>query len=197
MTLHFLLLYILGLIAYSVRQKQKLVAEQVAKSRIEWLKITRYYFSKYMSYCEQTVYCKRKLRKIKKKIKNQKNKSQSNMKSIKYFKITNKIPNETTESLEKKAKSLEKKMNKKSQEANEYYYKMKCSISPEDQISEEIKDYLDMVNQPKVRKEEFDRETERLSKDVQKYFKGEWDKAKKEIRTGVISPKDNKSNCQN
>lgn len=190
---------ILAIIGYSIRQKQKLVAEQVAKSRIEWLKITRDYFSKYMSYCEQTAYYKKEFRKIKKEIKSKKSKSQSqsNMKSIKYLKITNNISGKTTEPLEKKAKSIEKKMNKNSQKANEYYYKMKCSISPDDHISEKIKDYLDMSNRSKVCKEEFDRETERLSKDVQKYFKDEWDKAKREIRTGVISPKDHKGNCQN
>jgi len=164
---------ILAIIGYSIRQKQKLVAEQVAKSRIEWLKITREYFSKFMSYCEQTDYYKRKLRKTKKRNKNQ---SQSNMKLTKY---------------------LEKKMDKKSQKANEYYYKMKCSINPEDHISGEIKNYFDMINQPKICKVEFDRGTEELSKNVQKYFKNEWDKAKTEIRTGVISPKDNKNRCQN
>ncbi|WP_338233170.1 hypothetical protein [Companilactobacillus muriivasis] len=186
---------ILAIIGYSIRQKQKLVAEQVAKSRIEWLKITREYFSKFMSYCEQTAYYKRKLRKTKKRIK--KNKNQSNMKSIICLGSTIKSSDKTTESLEKKIKSIEKKMDKKSQKANEYYYKMKCSINPKDHISEEIKNYFDMINQPKICKVELDRGTEELSKNVQKYFKDEWDKAKTEIRTGVISPKDNKNRCQN
>jgi len=44
---------IVTLIAYSVRQRQKLVAEQVAKSRIEWLKITREYVGDYMSKVNQ------------------------------------------------------------------------------------------------------------------------------------------------
>lgn len=40
---------ILTIIGYSVRQKQQLVAEQIARSRIEWLKVTRKYVSQYMS----------------------------------------------------------------------------------------------------------------------------------------------------
>jgi len=44
-----LLIAIIGLVGYSIRQRQKLIAEQIAKSRIEWLAVTRKYVSKYMS----------------------------------------------------------------------------------------------------------------------------------------------------
>ncbi|WP_047999410.1 hypothetical protein [Lactiplantibacillus herbarum] len=40
---------LLGLIGYSVRQKQKLVAEQIAKSRIDWLKEMREHVANYIT----------------------------------------------------------------------------------------------------------------------------------------------------
>lgn len=44
---------LLTIIGNSIRQRQKLVAEQIAKSRVEWLGVTRGYVSNYMSYANQ------------------------------------------------------------------------------------------------------------------------------------------------
>lgn len=40
---------LLGLIGYSARQKQKLIAEQIAKARIDWLKEMREYVAEYIA----------------------------------------------------------------------------------------------------------------------------------------------------
>lgn len=164
---------ILIIIGYSSRQHQELIAEQIAKSRIEWLKVTRKYFSQYMSYIDRAYFYSKEVKK----------------KSREIHEIS-KFNYKRRENLKKNKDELEKKQNKFFQKAEENYYKSIYSVNPKEKIYSVLENYNDFMNGIIKSHGKCDCEYFCKRKTVgefsQKYFKEEWDKAKTEIKTGYL-----------
>lgn len=145
---------VLGLIGYSVRQHQKLVAEQIAKARIDWLKEMREHVADYIN-TVNTAY-------------------DYGMKHMEVFNKNAEIDDE----VRKKYTALKQKVEKN-------YALIMFNLNPNEKITQQLNDYLQVANDPVTPSEKRKHETE-LFKKVQSFFKDEWEKAKKEIQTGKV-----------
>lgn len=131
---------------------QKLVAENIAKSRIEWLNVTRKYVSDYISAVNETYYF-----------------------SVNILDIND--------------KDSENEFSRLIADVENKYYLVRLSINPKENISKLLDRFL-KVAYGTVSKCDKDDLNSELGKELQIFFKNEWEKAKSEIKTGEISPND-------
>ena len=131
---------------------QKLVAENVAKSRIEWLSVTRKYVSDYISSVNRA-----------------------------YF--------YGSTVLDRNDKDQLQEFNQLRADVEIKYYLVLLSVNPKEEIATKLNDYQQVAEGtiPKFEKQKLNME---LGKGLQVFFKNEWEKAKLEIETGKISPRD-------
>lgn len=131
---------------------QKMVAENIAKSRIEWLNVTRKYVSDYISSVNKA-----------------------------YFYSTNVLNKNNSVQLTE--------FNKLLADVESKYYLVLFSVNPEEKIAQTLNDYQQIAYGGFLASQKKEASIE-LGRQLQVFFKKEWEKAKLEIRTGEISPSD-------
>lgn len=167
---------------YSARQKRQLIAEEISKSRVEWLKITRGYVSDYMSEANQCWYLMHSRQTLQNKIDNlnisvETTAKKDNNERIKLDNQKDKLEKLNGEIVNSKFKAEEK------------YYKCMYSINPTENIKIFLDNYLRITQETlfkNINSAEKNELTRIIAEEVQRYFKSEWEKAKGEIETGEI-----------
>lgn len=178
---------ILSLIGFSVRQKQKLVAEQIAKSRIDWLKVTRGYISEYMGSI-MAYWIKSQWRDYQTKI------LFDSLEKVNLDEISG-FHKETIEDTEKFLMDERSSLEELYLISQRNYYKFFYSVNGKEKIAIFVKQLQLLSNSNIKMNYQLAIELEEIvSSVVQKYFKHEWDKAKYEIETGHVSTKDELKN---
>lgn len=151
----------------SKEQKKKLVAEEISKSRIEWLKVTRQYVSDYMSACNMCYFYYQKM-----------NILDARLKVIL-------SPCEEKNIIDEQ-KALNKKIDDCKLNAENNYYKSIYSVNPKENIKIFLDKYIMLTQNNLVNPRYKDELTRIVGEEVQEYFKNEWNKAKKEIINGNV-----------
>lgn len=131
---------------------QKMVAENVAKSRIEWLSVTRKSVSDYISSVNKAYFYSKNV-------------------------------------LDKNDKDKLSEFNRLLADVENKYYLVLLSVNPKEEIAKKLNDYQQVAEGTitQIQKRELNME---LGQGLQVFFKNEWEKAKLEIETGKISPRD-------
>lgn len=174
------------------QQRKKLVADDISKSRIEWLNITRKYISDYMSEVNRCWDYGQQYQRALVEIQDLAFQSSSgDDSSINYY-------SEQIASLKEKLPELLNKRNDILKIAESDYYKSIFSVNPDERIRCFIDQYLVLTQlKPMANLDQKNAITEIVGDEMQKYFKREWDKAKFEIVKGkVYKADDDKENTQ-
>lgn len=176
--------------ANSDDQRERLVAEQVSKSRIDWLKVTRKYISDYLSevnQCwdlnEQWLKTGDDLHRLGRKIVNLSSEERTNDKELQ-----DKIKEATNNKRE-----LEKRIIDMKKLAESDYYKAVFSINPKEKIFYFLEQYLNLSKSGRVTATEDQKNDlmEAVGSEIQEFFKAEWENAKKEVLNGSIQSTEN------
>lgn len=168
-------------------QKGRLIAEQISKSRIDWLKTTREYFSNYISEVNQCWEMNREYNIESDNI------SEIARKALGGSKMDREMASSELSPKLSDQKELRLKLSELEKRAESDYYKAVFSINPNEEIFIFLEQYLNLsrftrnIIEPKYKAEM----TRIIGKEVQAFFKREWEKAKHEISEGKISEKEN------